>query len=108
MKKRTRWLVIGTLSVTALGAGAGIAVAGGSDDSEARITGSALERASAAALEHTGEGHVTDTEVGDEEGYYEVEVTLDDGSQVDVHLDQDFQVLSTEGDGADDEGRADD
>jgi hypothetical protein len=27
---------------------------------------------------------VTETEVGDEEGYYAIEVTLDDGSQVDV------------------------
>ena len=37
---------------------------------------------------HTGEGKVTETEVGDEESYYEVEITLDDGSQVDVQLDR--------------------
>jgi hypothetical protein len=58
------------------------------------IRGDALEQASAAALEYVGEGRVTDTEVGDEEGYYEIEVTLDDGSQVDVHLDENFNVLS--------------
>jgi len=62
------------------------------------ITGSALERASAAALNHIGEGEVTDTEIGDEEGYYEIEITLDDGQEVDVHLDEDFNVLSTEWD----------
>ena len=56
------------------------------DDNEGPITGSELDRASAAALEETGEGHVTETEVGDEESFYEVEVTLDDGSQVDVQL----------------------
>ena len=59
-----------------------MAVAGGADDdaTDTPITGPALDKASAAALEHTGEGRVTETEVGDEESYYEVEVTLDDGS----------------------------
>ena len=38
---------------------------------------------------------MTETEVGDEEGAYEVEVTRADGSQVDVHLDKDFNVLSS-------------
>jgi uncharacterized membrane protein YkoI len=60
------------------------------------ITGSALNKASATALNHIGEGRVTDTEVGDEEGYYEVEITLDNGDEVDVHLDENFNVLSTE------------
>ena len=62
------------------------------------ITGDALEKASVAALTHIGDGRVTDTEVGDEEGYYEVEVTLSDGREVDVHLDENFQVLSVESD----------
>ena len=65
----------------------------------------ALDKASAAALEHTGEGRVTETEVGDEESYYEVEVTLDDGSQVDVQLDEQFNVV---GDEADDDVGGDD
>ncbi|MDH3518094.1 MAG: hypothetical protein OEM66_04140, partial [Acidimicrobiia bacterium] len=58
--------------------------------------------ASAAALAHLGEGRVTETEVGDEESLYEVEVTLADGSQVDVQLDDQFRVVGTEVDGADD------
>lgn len=37
-------------------------------------------------------------EVGDEEGYYEVEVTRADGGQVEVHLDGDFRVLGSVGD----------
>ncbi len=62
------------------------------------ITGAALERASAVALDHTGGGQVTETEVGDEDSYYEVEVTLDDGSQVDVQLDREFNVVGADAD----------
>jgi uncharacterized membrane protein YkoI len=66
-----------------------------------RGRGSALDQAGAAALAHTGGGEVTDTEAGDEESYYEVEVTLDDGSQTDVQLDRDFNVVGSEADGQD-------
>jgi uncharacterized membrane protein YkoI len=48
---------------------------------------------------------VTETEVDDEESYYEVEVTLDDGSQVDVQLDRSFNVV---GSSADHEGSGND
>lgn len=73
------------------------------DDNDAEgpdvpITGDALEKASAAALQYIGEGQVTETEVGDEEGYYEVEITRDDGRQVDAHLDEAFHVLGHEDD----------
>ena len=67
------------------------------------ITGEALDKASAAALAHVGEGRVTGTEVGDEEGYYEIEITLDNGHQVDVHLNEKFEVLGQEADGSEDE-----
>jgi uncharacterized membrane protein YkoI len=70
----------------------------GNEAPDQPIGGSDLDKASAAALEHTGGGQVTDTEVGDEESYYEVEVTLDDGSQVDVQLDRSFQVVGDEAD----------
>ena len=60
------------------------------------IGGTALDQASAAALQHTGGGQVTDTEVGDEESYYEVEVSRDDGTQVDVQLDRSFNVVGGE------------
>ena len=63
----------------------------------------------AAALAETGGGRITDTEVGDEDSYYEVEVTLDDGSQVDVQLDEGFNVVGGETDGAgEDDGPGDD
>ncbi|CAN5314291.1 hypothetical protein BH20ACT22_BH20ACT22_05720 [soil metagenome] len=88
----------------AAAAGTGIAAAGGAKDdgeTEVAITGSALQKASAAALEHTGGGSVTQTEVDDEESYYEVEVTREDGSQVDVQLDRDFRVVGDESEGND-------
>jgi uncharacterized membrane protein YkoI len=67
------------------------------------ITGTPLEMASAAALAYIGEGRVTDTEEGDEESFYEVEITLDDGSQVDVQLDENFKVVGTEWEGDEDD-----
>jgi uncharacterized membrane protein YkoI len=103
MDRKTKTVIAGAVLVMAAGAaGTGIAVAGSGDDdaTDTPITGTELDDASAAALEHTGEGRVTETEVGDEESYYEVEVTLDDGSQVDVQLDRRFTVV---GDEADDE-----
>ena len=95
MQRRTKALIAGGAAAAAIIGGATWAVAGGADDdaTDTPITGSALREASAAALEHTGEGRVTETEVGDEESYYEVEVTLDDGSQVDVQLDKQFHVV---------------
>ncbi len=108
MTKR-RWLASLATSIL-LTAGAITAPAAGAtheddvdDGADVAISGSALERASAAALDYLGEGRITDTEVGDEEGFYEVEVTLPDGTQVDVHLDEDFTVLGEETDGAEDD-----
>jgi uncharacterized membrane protein YkoI len=104
--KRTTKIAIGVgamVSAVAL-LGGGLAQAASVDGSDAEetetpITGTALDQASAAALAYTGEGTVTGTEVGDEESYYEVEVTLDDGSEVDVQLDEAFGVVDTDPDG---------
>jgi len=100
MSRRTKFAGILAAGLVAGAVGTGAAVAAGGDDdaTDTAITGSDLDRASAEALEHTGEGRVTETEVGDEESYYEVEVTLDDGSQVDVQLDRGFNVVGSEGD----------
>lgn len=103
-------IAAGAILAVAVAGGVGIAAATGvGDENEAPITGDALRKASAAALAHTGGGRVSETEVGDEDALYEVEVTLDDGSQVDVHLDANFTVVSEEADGAgEDESGADD
>lgn len=73
---------------------------GGKDDGNGTpIGGSELDRASAVALDETGGGRVTGSELRDEEGYYEIEVTRADGTQVDVHLDQNLDVLDAKADG---------
>ena len=111
MRLERKGVLIAAGAIVAM-AGGGVAIAGatGDGDREDRgpdqaIAGSALERASEAALKATGGGRVTETEQGDEESYYEVEVTKDDGSQVDVQLDRGFKVVGSE---ADREERGDD
>jgi len=99
--KRAAAIVVLVLAAAAISAG--IAVGAGGRDDEKPIEGPALASASAAALAHTGGGRVTETEAGDEEGFYEVEVTLADGSQVDVHVDRSFGVLGDEPDEPDDD-----
>jgi hypothetical protein len=96
-------VVAGAVAVVGA-AGAGVAAAGpgSTEGPDVAISGAALQRASAAALGSTGGGRVTGTEVGDEESYYEVEVTLDDGRQVDVQLDESFAVVGSDSDVEDD------
>jgi uncharacterized membrane protein YkoI len=111
MKDRTKMIIIGA-TVAASAAVPAIASAGGNgndagaaDGTDARevdvpITGSDLEKATATALAHVGEGRVTATEVGDEESYYEIEITLDNGRQLDVQLDEQFNFVGSEDEGA--------
>ena len=99
-----RALAVAAAVLLVAAAAAGLAVGAARDD-ERPIEGAALARASAAALAHTGGGCVTGTEVQDEEGFYEVEVTLTGGREVDVHLDRTFAVVGEE---REDGGRDDD
>jgi hypothetical protein len=100
MKRSKRlYIVGGLLAVIALAAiGGGIAIATGAGDDDQPIIGAALDQAKAAALDHTGGGTVTETELGDDGAAYSVEVRLDDGSQVEVNLDKDFNVIGQEND----------
>ena len=105
-----RWIAAAALAVVLIGGGTAIAVATSADDDKP-LTGSALDRATAAGLEHTGGGTVIETEVGDDGAAYGVEIQLDDGSVVEVSLDSDFQVIGQEGDddgAGEDNGPADD
>ncbi|WP_220794810.1 PepSY domain-containing protein [Nocardioides pelophilus] len=90
----------GAVALIAIAAGGGYAVTAGDDDQP--IPAGDRERAEDAALSETGGGTVTDAEMDDEQSKYEVEVTLDDGTQVDVQLDDSFGVVSTETDGPED------
>jgi len=97
-------IAVGVIAVLATGGAAIAGATGGGDggdkgEKETPITGSALDRASQVALKEVGSGKVTQTEAGDEEGAYEVEVTKADGSQVDVHLDARFAVIGQARDG---------
>ena len=91
-------LAVAVAVVVLGGAGVAYASSSGDDSSEQQATGAGIEKAKSIALDYTNGGRVTGTEVGDEEGYYEVEVIREDGSQVDVHLDRDYNVLSTPAD----------
>ncbi len=92
MTRRTT-IIIGATAAAVAGVAIAGTVGARHGENEQPITGDALVRATEAALAHTGGGSVTGTEVGDEDSLYEVEVTLDDGSQVDVQLDEAFQVV---------------
>lgn len=95
-------LLVAAAATVLLLVGAGVAYAAGSGgDPSGQATGTNLAKAKSVALDHVN-GRVTGSEVGDEEGAYQIEVTRDDGSQVDVNLDKDFNVLGTP---ADNEGQ---
>jgi hypothetical protein len=114
MRDKLKGMLIMVGVVAALGVGGAVVAGaagggGGNEGPDKAISGSALSKAKAAALAHTGGGRVTDTERGDEESLYEVEVTKDDGSQVDVQLDEGFNVVGTKADQGDhEEGVQDD
>lgn len=103
MNRRTTGIAGGVLALAVVAAGAGLALAGGTDD-DAPLTGTDLERATQAALAHTGGGTVIETEIGDDGAAYGVEIRRDDGTVVEVQLDASFNVTGGE---ADDDGAGD-
>jgi uncharacterized membrane protein YkoI len=100
MDRRRRWIAGGALALAVVGATTGFAIASAGDD-DRPLTGSALDRATSAALAHTGGGTVIESEVGDDGAAYGVEIRLDDGRVVEVALDANFEVI---GDATDDDG----
>jgi len=99
VKKKTTWIIAGAAAIVVLG-GAGIAVAATDpfDQDNDALTGTSLERASDAALAEVGEGTVTEAERSDDLDHaYTVEVRREDGSDVDVELDEDYEVVRVDG-----------
>lgn len=97
IKKRT---VIGAsvAALVAVATAGGVAVAT-NDDGDVHVTGPEADAATEAALKATGGGAANSVERDSENGAtWEVEVTRDDGSTVDVRLDEDYQVVIIEGD----------
>jgi uncharacterized membrane protein len=96
---KRRWLAGAVLALVIAAVGGGLAVATGAvGDDDQPLTGTTYDRAVEAALEHTGGGTVTETEAGDDGAAYGVEVRLPDGRQVEVNLDEDFNVIGQEND----------
>lgn len=108
MTRAWKSLLVGVAVMVVVGVAAGFGFAASGEDDEP-LTGTELERATAAALEAVGPGEVVGTEAGDDDGVaYEVEVRLADGTQVEVHLDDAYGVIGSEPDddvaGEDDAG----
>ncbi|HZI98295.1 MAG TPA: PepSY domain-containing protein [Actinomycetales bacterium] len=110
MTRTSKWIVGGAVFLAATGASAGVALGAGgtaddTDPPDQQLTGTDLDRASEAALAETGGGTVVDSEAGDDGAAYSVEIRRDDGTEVEVDLDQDFAVTGQE---TDDDNEPDD
>jgi uncharacterized membrane protein YkoI len=93
---RRKLAIVAVLVVAVMTAGIAIAAGGGDDDQP--LTGSTRDRAVDAALRQTGGGTVLETEAGDDGAAYGVEIRLEDGRQVEVELDENFDVIGQEAD----------
>ncbi|WP_207949839.1 PepSY domain-containing protein [Nocardioides ochotonae] len=96
---RRKRVVLPTLAVlAAVGIGGTVWTA---TANESGVDGAERDRVGAAATEAVG-GTVVDVETSDDRGEtYEVEVRLDDGSEVDLALDEGLAVVAEERDGDD-------
>jgi hypothetical protein len=108
MSRRLKLMMIAGLAIVAVAVTGGIAIAAGVGDDDRPLTGTTLQKATAAALAHTGGGTVVESEVGDDGAAYDVEVRLANGNTVEVQLDGQYQVIGREADddgaGSEDEG----
>jgi hypothetical protein len=98
-------VVLMAISVLAGSGGALATVVEAAGDDDRPISGEASDKCIAAALVEYPGGTVTETEADNDGAPYEVEVRLEDGSQVEVNLNRDCQVIGQE---ADDDGPNDD
>jgi uncharacterized membrane protein YkoI len=104
MNVRTLVIAAAVAMLLAL-SGAGIAYAN-AGDSEEQVTGPDAQKAKSAAIAAVGGGTVSEVERDDgyATGVFEVEVKRDDGAQVEVHLDRDYNVVGQQ---ADEDGPSD-
>ena len=112
MRTKRTLLIAAIAALVLVGAvGAGIAKAvSGSDET---VSGPAATKAAAAAVKAAGGGKALEVELQDDAGVYEVEVRREDGSQIEVHLDAQFQSVGTAADddtgsGSEEDGSSDD
>ena len=102
MRNRTKVMVAVLLVLGLAAIATGVSVAGGSDD--VPLVGEDLDRASQAAIDHVGGGTVVESEAGEGPDAFEVVVRLDDGTEVEVHLDEGFTVSDSQPDDESGEG----
>jgi uncharacterized membrane protein YkoI len=103
--RRKRVVLPAIATVAVLGIGATAWTAAATDE----VQGGERDRVGAAAVEAAGGGTVVDVEASDDRGEaYEVEVRMDDGTEVDVTLDQDLKPVSQEADDRDNDAEGDD
>jgi hypothetical protein len=113
MRTKRTLLIAAIAALVLVGAvGAGIAKAvSGSDET---VSGPAATKAAAAAVKAAGGGKALEVELQDDgAGVYEVEVRREDGSQIEAHLDAQFQSVGTAADddtgsGSEEDGSSDD
>jgi hypothetical protein len=104
MQLKSRYLIAGGAVLAIAAGGVGVAAAtggiGGGDDGDATVSGTAADKATAAALRITDGGTANSVERDSENGaVWEVEVTKPDGNTVDVRLDDAYDPVTVEGDG---------
>jgi uncharacterized membrane protein YkoI len=106
---RKRIIIAGAAAVVLVGAAGGVAVATGALGGDDKVTGPQAERAVAAALAATGGGTAYSIERdGDDGAVWEIEVAKANGTSVEVRLDANLKVMSTETDDFDDDDDGDD
>jgi uncharacterized membrane protein YkoI len=111
MKVNRKTVAIAAAAAALAAAGVGVASAiGGGGDSDEQVTGPDAGKAKSSALDAVGGGTVSEVEYQEagSAGFYEVEVTRDDGSQVEVHLDDQYQPVGTASDDDAGEGAEED
>lgn len=94
-KRKMIVAIVAGLALASVGTGVVLA---GSGDNDKPLQGSALDQATSAAVEYVGGGTVVETEMGDDGAAYGVEIRKDDGSVVEVNLDENFKVIGSEND----------
>ena len=105
MNTRTKAVVAGASVVVLGGLGTSAVVASATGADLNPLSDGDLDRAEQVALDHVGDGEVTEAESEDEEGSvaYDIEITRPDGTEVSVELDADYTVLAAIEEGRDDD-----
>lgn len=109
MDRKKMWIGGTAFGVAVIGGGAGVAYASGVGNDGESLTGANHDEVTQAALDQVGGGTVLEAENGDGGAAYEVEIRLDNGRVVEVHLNKSLEVVNQtpDDDGGEDESSED-